>query len=141
MILVLLCFPTTMGQITVHQATAADQNLQGLINCDIQRGPCTKDLAGCTVSFDIHPKPVRAMKDLKFRVSVSGTKQAMPAYLDLGMPGMDMGPNRVKLRPVKDNVCEGQGVLVRCPSGSRTWRATVNLPEVGKVEFIFDVVN
>jgi len=53
---------------------------------------------------------------------------------------MDMGPNRVELRPVKENVYEGQGVIVRCPSGRRTWKATVTLPESGKAEFVFDVI-
>jgi hypothetical protein len=56
------------------------------------------------------------------------------------MPGMNMGLNRVELRAVKDSVYEGQGIIVRCPSGRRTWEATVTLPEAGQVEFVFDVI-
>jgi len=80
------------------------------------------------------------MKDLKFQVILSGEKKIPAPYIDLGMPGMNMGPNRVELRSVSDNVYEGQGIIVRCPSGRRTWKATVTLPEVGKVEFVFDVI-
>jgi hypothetical protein len=93
-----------------------------------------------TVTLDVLPKPVKAMTDLKFQVRVSGEKKGAAPFIDLGMPGMDMGPNRIELRPARDNVYEGQGVIVRCPSGRRTWKATVTLPEVGKVEFVFDVI-
>ena len=92
------------------------------------------------MTLDILPKPVMAMKDLKFQVTLSGEKKTAIPYIDLGMPGMNMGPNRVELRRIKDNVFEGQGVIVRCTSGGRTWKATVSLPEVGKVEFVFDVI-
>ena len=121
-------------------AKVADATSEGLINCDIQQGPCTKDLAGMTVTLDILPKPVKAMKDLKFQVTLSGGKPTAAPYIDLGMPGMDMGPNRVELMPLKDNLYEGHGIIVRCPSGRRTWKATVTLPGTGKVEFVFDVV-
>ncbi len=59
---------------------------------------------------------------------------------DLGMPGMDMGPNQVDLKPTGNGVFKGQGIIVRCPSGRRTWSAKVTLPGCGMVEFIFDVI-
>jgi len=37
-------------------------------------------------------------------------------------------------------VYEGKGVIVKCPSGHRVWRATVTVPDLGKAEFIFDVI-
>jgi hypothetical protein len=129
-----------MSQGALWEAIAADPTPESLINCSIQQGPCTKPLGGMTVTLDILPKPVKAMRDLKFQVTLSRGKPTTAPYIDLGMPGMDMGPNRVELRPVKDNVYEGQGVIVRCPSGRRTWKATVTLPGAGKVEFIFDVI-
>ena len=51
-----------------------------------------------------------------------------------------MGPNRVKMKPVGKNVYEGKGVIVKCPSGHRVWRATVTVPDMGKAEFVFDVI-
>jgi hypothetical protein len=140
LILVIVCLPILMNPVALWDAIAAGPTPGDVVNCDIQRGPCTQDLAGMTVTLDILPRPVRAMKDLEFRVTVSGGNPVKAAYIDLGMPGMDMGPNRVELRPVKDNVYEGEGIIVRCPSGRRTWKATVTLPESGKVEFLFDVI-
>lgn len=110
------------------------------MNCDIQQGPCTRRLADLTVTLDISPKPVKAMTDLTFTLTVSGENLPGNPYIDLGMPGMNMGPNRVELRRVRENVFEGQGIIVKCPSGRRTWRASVTLPEAGKVEFVFDVL-
>lgn len=140
LILVSVCLPILMNPVALWDAIAAGPTPGDVFNCDIQRGPCTQELAGMAVTLDILPRPVKAMKDLKFRVTLSGEKPARAAHIDLGMPGMDMGPNRVELRPVTDKVYEGQGVIVRCPSGRRTWKATVTLPESGKVEFLFDVI-
>jgi hypothetical protein len=123
-----------------REAISADSSVETLVPCDIQNEPCTKELAGLTVTLEILPRPVTAMKDLKFRVTLSGEKKTGIPSIDLSMPGMNMGPNRVELKRVKDHVFEGQGVIVRCPSGRRTWKATVTLPEAGKVEFVFDVI-
>jgi hypothetical protein len=138
LLFVFLCL--AVGMNLGNEPAPSEARSDNLVTCDIHKGPCAKELAGGTVNLDIDPKPVKAMKDLKFRVSVSGMKPLKAAYIDLGMPGMDMGPNRVELRRVRDNVYEGQGIIVRCPSGRRTWKATVTLPEAGKVEFLFDVI-
>ncbi|MBP1740226.1 MAG: hypothetical protein H6Q48_2519 [Deltaproteobacteria bacterium] len=140
LILAIMWFPMGVNRESLWEAIAADPASGSLVNCEIQRGPCTQELAGMAVTLDILPRPVKAMKDLKFQVTLSGGKPTAAPYIDLGMPGMNMGPNRVELRGVSDNVYEGQGILVRCPSGRRTWKATVTLPEVGKVEFVFDVI-
>ena len=136
-LLICFCFGTVMSN--PWEAIPADSGSETLTTCDIQKGPCTRELGGLTVTLDILPRPVTAMKDLKFQVMLSHEKTCIP-YIDLGMPGMNMGPNRVELRRVKENVFEGQGVIVRCPSGRRTWKATVTLPQTGKVEFVFDVL-
>jgi hypothetical protein len=80
------------------------------------------------------------MKDLRFQISIVGKQPAANPHIDLGMPGMDMGPNRVDLKPTGNGVFEGKGIIVRCPSGRRTWSAKVTLPGCGMVEFIFDVI-
>ena len=56
------------------------------------------------------------------------------------MPGMKMGPNRVELKNTGNGAYEGRGVIVRCPSGRRTWFAHVTIPGTGEVKFIFDVI-
>lgn len=109
-------------------------------DCAIQTGPCTQSLADGTVTLDITPKPVRAMQDLIFTLVFSGLKPAHDPFIELGMPGMIMGSNRVVLKRAGENTYRGTGVIVRCPSGHRTWKATVTFPDKGSAEFVFDVV-
>jgi hypothetical protein len=113
-----------------------------MINCDLHAGTCTQNLAGSTVTLTVAPRPVKAMQDLSFRVTLNGKlpPNTKPPYIDLGMPGMNMGPNRVQLKSAGNATYEGRGVIVRCPSGRRTWQATVTIPDVGQTDFIFDVI-
>ena len=110
------------------------------VECDVHAGPCSAVLSGCEVSLDISPKPVKAMQDLTFTVTLAGEKTVADPYVDLGMPGMNMGRNRVILKPVGESVFQGNGVIVRCPSGRRLWKARITISEIGSVEFIFDVI-
>lgn len=124
-------------------ASAVDRDRTGsMANCDIQKGPCEKDVAGVQVTLDVTPRPVQAMRDLTFRVTVSdfGKLSANP-YIDLNMPAMDMGPNQVTLKDLGNGVFEGSGVIVRCRSGRKTWRARVTLPGLGRADYVFDVVH
>ncbi len=120
-------------------AAGQDENK---INCDLHYDTCTKSLSGCTVTLEVHPKPVKAMADLLFKVTLSGNlpADAHPSYIDLGMPGMNMGPNRVILKSVGTGSYEGRGIIVRCPSGRKIWRAIVTIPNIGQAEFIFNVI-
>ncbi len=110
------------------------------VACDVHAGPCSTILSGTKVSLDIRPKPVKAMQDLTFTVTLAGEKTVADPYVDLGMPGMNMGRNRVILKPVGESVFQGNGVIVRCPSGRRLWKARITISEIGSVEFIFDVI-
>ncbi len=121
--------------------SAAEKNKNG-INCDLHHGICTKSLSGYTLTLEVNPKPVKAMADLLFKVTLSGNlpADAHPPYIDLGMPGMNMGPNRVILKSAGPGAYEGRGIIVRCPSGRKIWRATVTVPDIGRAEFIFNVI-
>jgi hypothetical protein len=121
---------------------AAGDKYQELINCDLHAGPCTQTLSGITVTLEVAPKPIRAMQDLSFKVTLMGKlppNQKAP-YIDLGMPGMMMGPNRVQLTSAGNNAYEGRGVIVKCPSGRKIWQATVTIPDAGQTDFIFNVI-
>ena len=120
----------------VAPATAADS----VINCDAHKGVCSQSSGDLTVSLEISPRPVKAMQDLVFKVSIQGVSPAKTPYIDLGMPAMKMGPNQVALKPTGPGTYEGTGVIVRCKSGKRTWFANVIVPETGEVKFIFDVI-
>lgn len=110
------------------------------INCDAHNGVCSQSLGNHTISLEISPRPVKAMHDLVFKVSVSGNPLSKSPYIDLGMPAMKMGPNRVLLKPAGQGYYEGKGVIVRCKSGRRTWFANVIIPAAGEVKFVFDVI-
>jgi len=110
------------------------------VDCDIQSSGCQKQINARTVYLEILPKPVKAMKDLTFQVRISGDPLLETPFIDLGMPGMKMGPNRVILKKKDAATYEGQGVIVRCKSGKTIWQATVMLPEIGSVVFTFDVI-
>jgi hypothetical protein len=87
------------------------------------------------------------MKELIFRLTLTGRELSDNPHIDLSMPGMAMGPNRVRMKRVGNNTSrvgnntyEGQGVIVKCPSGRRTWKATVSLPDAEVMDFVFDVL-
>ena len=109
-------------------------------NCNIQQAECRKELGNITVVLGIHPRPVKAMQDLVFRITIEGKPIVGVPHIDLGMPGMKMGPNRVRLKPAGPGVFEGKGIIVRCPSGRTVWRARVVVPDVGTTNFIFNVI-
>ena len=129
-ILVIGCWVAT------KPAMAADT----IINCDAHKGICSQSSEDLTVSLEITPRPVKAMQDLVFKVSIEGASPAKQPHIDLGMPAMKMGPNQVALKPTGPGSYEGTGVIVRCPSGKRTWFANVIVPGSGEVKFIFDVI-
>ncbi len=101
-------------------------------DCDVSAGRCERVLPaeGARLTLEIEPRPVRSMKDLTFTVSARRGALAVTdadAEISLDMPGMYMGENRVRLAPLGAGVWRGRGVIVRCPSGSRTWSAQVTL--------------
>ncbi|MFO7929848.1 MAG: hypothetical protein ACQETG_12200 [Thermodesulfobacteriota bacterium] len=116
------------------------QNAEAETECDIHEGPCSLDLDGREVKLEISPKPVKAMKDLTFTVEVSGPALSDPPHIDLDMPDMEMGRNRVEMKEQDENTYTGTGVIVKCPSGKKTWQAVITIPETGKAAFVFDVV-
>lgn len=113
-------------------------------DCGIDAGPCVRSAGGMTVTLDITPKPVKALRDLAFAVSLMrdsrpvGTAQV---EIDLTMPGMNMGENRVRLRHEGEGSYRGRGVIVRCSSGKKLWKASVIVTDEGRVataDFLFD---
>ena len=109
-----------------------DTGLEELIDCEINRGPCTRNVGrtGMTAALDIEPKPVSPMTRLLFRIDLK--RNGLPVTdrdiaLNLSMPGMYMAQNRVKLVHRGEGRYEGEGTIVRCPSGKKIWKAEVLL--------------
>lgn len=133
---------TVVGILVFYQSIAAQAAFASgsRINCDPHIGGCTQSIGDVTVTLEITPRPVKALQDLLFRVTLSGSASAKAAYIDLGMPAMKMGPNRVMLNPTESGRYEGRGVIVKCASGRRTWFALITVPGFGEAKFVFDVV-
>jgi hypothetical protein len=108
---------------------------------EVPPGPLVASAAGQTILLDIEPKPVRTMRELTFSVELPGYDEAGIPRLDLGMAGMRMAPNRIDLVKEGDGRYRGRGVIVKCPSGMRTWTAVVHLPGKGKATFTFDAAD
>lgn len=115
----------TMHTIQPHSVIAA-----GAVFCDIQHGPCTTETDGMTITFDILPKPVRTLSELRFMVTVK--KNRIPVTdasvaLDLSMPGMYMGKNRPALKHLGRGTYQGTGIIPPCTSGRKSWQAQVTV--------------
>ena len=104
-------------------------------DCDPDAGPCSSK--GAAITLEITPRPVAAMRELTFRVTTNESSGA--DMVDLSMPGMTMGPNRVALTREAPGAYTGRGVIVRCPSGATLWRAAVYNGDSMLTEYFFDV--
>jgi len=110
----------------------------------IDAGACTKFVDDMQVTLDIAPKPVRAMRELQFSIQLArGTAPVRHAevVVDLTMPGMNMGENKVRLRGAGDGTYRGTGIIVRCSSGKTLWKASVAVKDGQRVivaDYLFD---
>jgi hypothetical protein len=124
----------------IAPANASEGHPTHSANCDIQTAACTQPLGEGTVTLDILPRPVKAMRDLTFQVILKNLSVTSQPTIDLGMPGMAMGPNQVVLHQNVDGAYTGIGVIVRCPSGRTLWEAKVTVPGTGTAAFTFNVI-
>jgi len=114
-------------------------------DCRFESGPCSKTLLGITMTLDITPKPLRPMRELTFTVLISDQGRPITdafVTIALTMPSMFMGKNIIMLAHSKDGIYEGKGVIVRCPSGEKIWKATVTLKRDGgtaAANYVFEV--
>ncbi len=97
--------------------------------------------SGRRVALEISPAPVRPMRELTFSVRLPAGRAEGPVRIDLAMPGMPMPPNRVSLSREPDGAWRGSGILVRCPSGGRSWIARVTFAGQETARFPFDVAD
>lgn len=137
----LLCMVIVLSQSSLI-VYAADMSAPASQDCEINSGPCSRKIGGAYVILDIVPKPVKAMKELTFTVTLKGTGEYKSLKLKLLMPGMFMGNNEVKLVSVGGGKYIGTGVIPKCHSGKKVWSAMVEVPGVTPLEtsFLFNVL-
>ncbi|MDI6801830.1 MAG: FixH family protein [Thermodesulfovibrionales bacterium] len=101
-------------------------------DCAINAGACIKTIGvdDIRAMFDVNPKPVKTMKELVFNINIKKgevpVEDAMVS-LNLTMPGMFMGINKPALTHKGKGRYEGKGVIPRCPSGLKIWKADVTI--------------
>ena len=127
--------PGSGGSTDVYAASVSDA-----VKCDMQKVPCATRIDNLEVILDITPKPVKAMEELHFCVEINGSRVDDGVVIDLAMPGMYMGGNKIVLKRADSGRYCGKGIIPRCPSGTKLWSVTIDIPRKGKVEFLFDVV-
>lgn len=112
------------------------------VDCRIDEGPCVGTVEDLRVSFEITPRPVRTMTELVFKVEAVSEGRSLEdreIEVDLAMPGMVMAKNRIILSRRYGGFYEGQGVIVRCSSGGKDWKATVFSSSIPHLTFAFKV--
>jgi hypothetical protein len=142
---VVLFMALELAVLGVHLPSAAAGLEFIQADCRIDIGPCVKTEGGVTVAIDVNPKPLKTLRELTFTATVSQEGRPVAdasVTIDLSMPGMFMGKNVMRLATRRDGTYEGKGVIIRCPSGKRTWQAMVTVERAGKesvVSYIFEV--
>jgi hypothetical protein len=91
------------------------------------------------VRLTVTPQPVRAMKLLHFQVDLQNDGEPQSVIVDLSMPNMVMGVNRVPMKKSSAGVYEGVGIIPTCPSGRKLWQANVIVDDQIAGHFFFDV--
>jgi hypothetical protein len=91
------------------------------------------------ILFDITPKPVTAMHELRFTLRPGMDITAESLTADLSMPGMYMGINEVSLQRTAEGTYSGTGIIPRCPRGHKLWKASITIPGHGTVSYLFNV--
>lgn len=138
-----ILLPAAVCFLTAADAAWSDDAI--LPDCRIDEGFCEKSVRSLRVSFELSPKPVKAMRELLFSVTIRDAVSPVPdasVQVSLTMPGMVMGTNIVMLQHKGNGIYEGKGVIVRCPSGKKIWKADVAVRRAGRtttVPFLIEV--
>jgi hypothetical protein len=98
------------------------------VHCDAGVRLCAADAGDARVVLDLAPHPPVPLKELDAAVQL--TRGGAPlagaeVAVEISMPGMFMGENRILLRAVGPGRYAGKGALLRCTSGRRDWLAEV----------------
>ncbi len=92
-------------------------------------------------TLDLNPKPVVAMKEITFTLALNEKKfDPQEILLDLTMPEMYMGENKVKLLKKQENIYEGKGVFPECTSKFTRWNIEIFFDPSTTTNIQFDIL-
>lgn len=113
-------------------------------HCDVGVTACRAEAGGVQFMLEVAPRPPRPLADLQATVALHrgiATVNDARVEIELSMPDMYMGENRIPLRRDGDGHYAGKGPLLRCASGRSDWVAEVvaRFPggEVARARFPF----
>lgn len=90
--------------------------------------------------LNLNPKPVKAMENIEFQLILTENQLMEPEILlDLSMPGMYMGDNKVKLKKISNNMYRGYGVFPECMSEHRRWNIKIIFEDKNQNKFSTDI--
>lgn len=98
------------------------------VHCDAGQRACGGDAGGTRVVLELSPRPPVPLGALEAGVQLSRDGRPLPGAevaIEISMPGMFMGDNRIPLHATGDGRYAGTGALLRCTSGRRDWVAEV----------------
>jgi nitrogen fixation protein FixH len=106
-------------------------------HCDAGVRSCAATAGTTRVILDLSPHPPAPLKEIE--ASVRLVRDGAPVAgaqvtVELAMPGMFMGENRIATTAGPDGSYSGKGVLLRCASGRRDWAAEVVIRQPGAPE-------
>ncbi len=107
------------------------------VHCDAGMRACAAEVGGVRVVLELSPHPPAPLKELEatVRLSRGGAPLAGAAVaVEVSMPGMFMGENRIPLLAADAGRYAGTGALLRCASGRRDWVAEVVVRSPGAAE-------
>ena len=122
----------TLGK-WIHVAGAVGEG----VHCDAGLRACAADAGGLRVVLELSPRPPVPLKSLEAGVQLSRDGKPVPGAevtVEISMPGMFMGDNRIPLRASGEGRYAGTGALLRCTSGRRDWLAEVVVRAPGAPE-------
>ena len=130
---------TSLLIIVLIVASCSNERRTATPECDFDTGPCVSESGEKKIFLDIEPKPVTVMTELNFEVRLENFDNPQSVALELSMPGMSMGLNRINL--IKDSGAgyRGTGIIPRCASGKKLWKATILIDGQTGGEFLFHV--
>ncbi len=107
------------------------------VHCDVGQRICARNAGDVRVVLELSPHPPQPLKEIDAAVKLSRGGEPLAGAevaVELSMPGMFMGENRIPLSATGDGRYAGKGALLRCSSGRRDWLAEVVVRLPGRAE-------
>jgi len=119
----------------------ADLTLMPVAGCDLHRQACMAEVpGGGRIGLEIAPHPIPVVQPMHITMTLANLP-ADKVEVDFAGETMNMGFNRVELKPEAEGRYVGEATIPVCVTGRMTWKATVLVEGAQRriaVPFLFD---